>query len=415
MMFSKSPLERALVFEHAVISCARALLANAENHVLEGALRPLAEATQVDRVYIEREDIDPDLGPVTREIARCELDPSDRGAYDVMAWTRAPHLYERLLAGQPWIVDDVSTLPEPERTTYSAIDPPLRSELCVPIMSDSVLAGHVSFVTYTHERAWVEDEILLLQTVADLLALKWKDNQQKDQLDRANTALAEAVELRDRFVAGVSHELRTPLTAVLGLAVELRDGIDDFDGPQVSSMLELLAHQAAEVSSIVEDLLVLASSSSSELTVNLESVDLGTEVREALRVMPGDERDRIELDLPDRVRVHADGLRVRQILRNLLTNALRHGGDRFRVAVATSGDVAFVSVGDSGPPIPEDDRDAMFEPYVSGAHSHVAPTAMGLGLSVSRQLARQMGGDVVYRYSDGWSIFELNLPLAVSA
>ena len=88
-MFSKSPLERALAFEHAVIACSRALLAGAENHALEEALRPLAEATQVDRVYIEREELDPELGPVTREVARCELDPSDRGSYEVMAWSRA--------------------------------------------------------------------------------------------------------------------------------------------------------------------------------------------------------------------------------------------------------------------------------------------------------------------------------------
>ena len=114
----------------------------------------------------------------------------------------------------------------------------------------------------------------------------------------------------------------------------------------------------------------------------------------------------------EQVRAVGDADRIRQVLRNLVSNAVRYGGDHVRVEVLADGTEAFVLVCDNGAPIPEDDRERIFEPY---RRAHNAPglvDSLGLGLAISRQLARLMGGDLTYRYENGESVFELTLPIS---
>ena len=107
----------------------------------------------------------------------------------------------------------------------------------------------------------------------------------------------------------------------------------------------------------------------------------------------------------------ADPTRVRQIVRNLLTNALRYGGPVIWVSAGSEGDKAFIRVHDNGPGIPPDRQNQIFEPYESVHESIGTPGSVGLGLTISRKLARLMGGDLTYRIADG-SLFELTLELA---
>ena len=105
-----------------------------------------------------------------------------------------------------------------------------------------------------------------------------------------------------------------------------------------------------------------------------------------------------------------DPVRVRQIFRNLLANADRYGGPRIIVRVDRFGDVYALSVIDDGSGIPETERERIFDPYCR-AHNQVGRTeSVGLGLTVSRQLARLMNGDLSYDYRSGHSIFTVTLP-----
>jgi two-component system sensor histidine kinase KdpD len=98
-------------------------------------------------------------------------------------------------------------------------------------------------------------------------------------------------------------------------------------------------------------------------------------------------------------------------LRNLLSNAKRYGGSTVRISAVIDGESALVSVFDNGPGVPEGDEDIIFEPYIRSTRDEALPGSIGLGLPVSRRLARLMGGDLVYRY-DGGSVFEVRLPAA---
>lgn len=93
----------------------------------------------------------------------------------------------------------------------------------------------------------------------------------------------------------------------------------------------------------------------------------------------------------------ADGLRVRQILRNLLCNAVIHGGDRARISTAQQNGECLIAVSDTGPGVPKTLERRIFDPYFRTRRTRGPQPAKGIGLSVSRDLANMMKGDLVYR------------------
>src|SRR5690606_29780586 len=95
----------------------------------------------------------------------------------------------------------------------------------------------------------------------------------------------------------------------------------------------------------------------------------------------------------------------------LLSNALRYGGDSVTIRVRTDRERVVVEVIDDGPGVPPGEEEAIFQPYIRNRSDRALPGSIGLGLSVSRRLARLMGGDLTYRRDD-LSVFELSIPLA---
>ncbi len=218
-----------------------------------------------------------------------------------------------------------------------------------------------------------------------------------------NEAMARLVKSKDEFVARVSHELRTPLTAVVGLTSEIAS-MESMSGEERGELMELVAGQATEMSHIVEDLLVAARAEMGTVAIDLTEVDLHHELRATIDGLG------LALDeLPDSISfVMADPSRVRQILRNLLTNADRYGGPRRRVLAGETQDRIWLEVRDDGEGVPPDMSEQIFDPYTT-AHERVSGS-VGLGLSVSRQLASMMGGSLTYTREGEETVFRLELP-----
>jgi PAS domain S-box-containing protein len=229
------------------------------------------------------------------------------------------------------------------------------------------------------------------------------------QRERVTDQLRQLVRSKDEFVATVSHELRTPLTAVVGFAHELRDGLDELDAEEVRSFVDLIGEQAVEVGDLVEDLLVASRIDLNEVAVARDAIVLWDQVDAVMAARRIGKRIDTMRYLPD-AKVFADPIRVRQIFRNLVTNADRYGGPNLTVRVDRLGDEFALSLIDDGAGIPEGDRSQVFEPYYRAHEAVSGAGAMGLGLTVSRQLARLMGGDLTYDYRQGHSIFTLTLP-----
>ena len=225
----------------------------------------------------------------------------------------------------------------------------------------------------------------------------------------AEGRLEELIEAKDEFVASVSHELRTPLTAVVGLAQELRDRGETFSAQERSEFVDIIASQSTEVGNIVEDLLVAARADIGKVSISPRPMNLLTEVESTVGALDEREKERVEI-LGRRVLAWADPTRVRQILRNLLTNAVRYGGEHIQVEVGERDGMSVVSVSDDGEGIAPSERENIFRPYHHGRGEQSQPASVGLGLTVSKQLAQLMGGELTYRYEEIQSIFELSLP-----
>ena len=228
------------------------------------------------------------------------------------------------------------------------------------------------------------------------------------ELRRTSEHRAELVDQQRRLVAGVSHELRTPLTAIVGYLEIITDDFDSLTRADLDSIHKTISTQAGDLAAIVEDLLVVARDGLDTITVTAQVhrvVDLVAGVVAGFNPTT---------DVDPSVAVIGDDIRIRQILRNLLSNAQRYGGPSLRLSVEEIDGVVHTRVCDDGPGIPAAQRNVIFGAFerASAVASH--PSSIGLGLNVSRTLASLMNGDLQYSYIDGWSVFDLMLPSAAS-
>ena len=273
----------------------------------------------------------------------------------------------------------------------------------------TVRGERVGFLFFGSRLSDVFDEVHLwvVQRLAAVLAGAIRMSRLSEELVERNRELEELSRFRTTYLATISHELRTPLTGVVGLAATLRDALDTLEPEEVRELVGLVATQAMDAAAIVEDLLVVARAEAGQLAVTSEEVDLEREARTAIESI-GEEIEIRGAALPAR----GDATRVRQILRNLLTNARRYGGPDIWVELGQARDGVTVTVADNGAGIPEEERDIVFAPFRSGSAARDERSSVGLGLWVSRQLATFMGGSLEYSYVDGVSRFTLTLPPA---
>jgi two-component system sensor histidine kinase MtrB len=222
--------------------------------------------------------------------------------------------------------------------------------------------------------------------------------------------LADLLSSKDEFVTSVSHELRTPLTVILGLAEELRRDLEQFRPEDVRDLIDLIADQSRDLANIVQDLLVIGRvDAGGSIVINAAEVEVASELATALELyVPADRA--CSLEGGDGLTAWVDPSRLRQVIRNLVTNAVRYGGPEIKARAGQEGPLTVVTLSDSGPGVPPEDVARIFEPYVRSNSGPAHPGSMGLGLAVARKLSLLMGGDLSYRRHDGWSTFELRLP-----
>jgi signal transduction histidine kinase len=249
------------------------------------------------------------------------------------------------------------------------------------------LAGDVT--VRSHWRAPVVDGVPDYSTIV-IVDLDISDLRETQQ------ALEDAIESKDRLMATLSHELRNPLSGVVGFSSILTAEWDSMDDATRREMAGDIAAQVGDMSSLLDDF----------LTFNVDrSLCVDDDVLEIGRVLENLDLSGVRLEVDDTMKARGDSLRIRQVIRNLVRNADRHGGpDRTLRTVAGDGVVA-IQVSDDGPGVPGDVLARLFEPFSHGAKAG----SLGLGLAVSRKLARAMGGDLHYRREGETTVFELAL------
>lgn len=224
----------------------------------------------------------------------------------------------------------------------------------------------------------------------------------------------EAYTIKNDFVALVSHELRTPLTSIAGFSDTLGESWQDLPPEEVDEFISIINRQAMYLGDLVEDVLVIPRLEANRLSLDPELFDLGDLIEDiAQMVFPNGGRKSSLVSLPDGVRVYADRRRVHQVIRNVMENARKYGGDQILVEGFVLGDQYLIIVSDNGPGVPDEETQRVFENFEQLSKGDARDsTGMGLGLPIARRLARAMGGDVWYerRFPTG-ARFCYSLPL----
>jgi signal transduction histidine kinase len=215
---------------------------------------------------------------------------------------------------------------------------------------------------------------------------------------------------RDDFIANASHELRTPLTSILGLAylIDEEDSVEE--NPMITEMVGLIISEANDLSRMVDDLLTTARLDAGALHFQLENLNAVEEIEEVVGPL---QRSGAAISVqaqPSLVR--SDRLRLRQVIRNLLSNARKYGGPNVRVVAEPVSGWFEIRVEDDGAGIPDELRDRLFQRYLHEGDMPTVLGSVGLGLSIVGALAEGMGGAVWYERRDGWTSFVVRIPLA---
>jgi PAS domain S-box-containing protein len=218
----------------------------------------------------------------------------------------------------------------------------------------------------------------------------------------AREAAEAASRAKSEFLAAMSHELRTPLNAIGGYAELMELGIRGAVSDEQRQDLSRIRASQQHLLTLIGSVLDLSRVESGRVTYVLEDVALGellTSIEPLVAPQAAAKSQRLHFDRAmDTLAVTADRDKLRQIILNLLSNAIRHTPAGTSISVAArrvdSGRIE-ISVKDSGPGIPAERRQAVFEPFVQLDRSLSKPTeGIGLGLAISRDLARGMGGDL---------------------
>jgi signal transduction histidine kinase len=239
---------------------------------------------------------------------------------------------------------------------------------------------------------------------------------------RLYEAAQAANQAKATFLAAISHDLRQPLNASLGFLDIALMGIRGDVGPELRQDLERVRRNQQHLLALINDVLSFARVEAGQLLVRREVVPL-REIFEALPALVSPQADARGVALtipscPPTLNVLADYERVVQVFTNLLTNAIKAtpAGGSVVVECEVGGDVILGRVRDSGVGIPAEMRERIFEPFVQVSRSLSRPEeGIGLGLSISRNLVRAMGGELTVESTVGrGSVFTVRLPSAVT-
>lgn len=210
-------------------------------------------------------------------------------------------------------------------------------------------------------------------------------------------ALEQGESIRRQLLSDLSHELRTPLSNLRGYVEALEDGVFALDAATAAA----LRRQVERLGRLVADLSLLNSLEAGEVPVVPEPVDLVAVVRDSVSAFRARFEERgvaLALDAPPALEARADANRTAQVLENLLDNALRHTPAGGRVTVRVGSDDAFhrVEVRDSGPGVPEAQREAVFRRLFRGDPARGAGhgEGSGIGLTIARELVTRQGGAI---------------------
>ncbi|HEV3470428.1 MAG TPA: HAMP domain-containing sensor histidine kinase, partial [Pyrinomonadaceae bacterium] len=240
------------------------------------------------------------------------------------------------------------------------------------------------------------------------------------ELNEANAKLRELSELKEEFLALTTHDLRSPLTVISGVINFFTSGRLGDLTPEQKNMVSMMERNTQNLIELVNDLLDASKLESGTMRLDLASIELAgliEELREQMQPMAREKEitlaERLPGDLPP---LQADRTKLRRVLVNLLSNALKFTprGGRVEVSAEREGGAVRVSVADTGVGIPPEDLARLFDKYEQArSRATRSEKGTGLGLYITRQLVELHGGEISVRSEVGkGSTFSFTIPAA---
>ncbi|KOA20678.1 aerobic respiration control sensor protein ArcB [Clostridium homopropionicum DSM 5847] len=243
----------------------------------------------------------------------------------------------------------------------------------------------------------------LIMFIAILLAYRYSVAYLK--MEAMSEKLINIDKLKDEFIAKTSHEIKTPLHGIINISESLLEEKSLNSKDEENKNINLIKNMALSLSNLVNDLLDITRIKNNELKLELTSVDIKvcTEVVfEVFNFIIKGKNIRFINDLSPDILVVADENRIRQVLYNLISNAIKHTHNgTIRIKSKIDGDMVLISVEDTGSGIPKDKHEIIFDAYEKGEEIFDSDhSSLGLGLYISRQLIQRMGGKLFLEWSE---------------
>jgi signal transduction histidine kinase len=295
----------------------------------------------------------------------------------------------------------------------------LRSRVSAPLVVAGRTIGTLS-VSREDIDAFSPDEVDLITLLGRQVGYAVENMRAFEAERGAAEELRMLSALRADFVSLVSHELRGPMASVIGCASTLRQRWRSLSAEQRESFLSLIEEETSRLAGLVGDVLDTSRIEAGTFTLTVSDVDLAELVRETAALASTTESDvevRAAVDGPLPV-VRGDRDRLRQVLSNLLGNAVKYtvAGDEVELRATAENGVVEVTVRDHGPGIPAEDQRLVFEKFGRATPSGPAKPGAGLGLYIARSIAEAHGGSLeVHSEAGAGATFVLRLPVEPGA
>jgi signal transduction histidine kinase len=293
----------------------------------------------------------------------------------------------------------------------------IRSNVQVPMICDNVAIGLIG-VGRTIPGPFSDEQIELLKTFADQAVIAIENVRLFHEIQQKTRELEDANRHKSEFLASMSHELRTPLNAIIGFSDVLLQGMfGDTNDKQTEYLQDILA-SGQHLLSLINDILDISRIEAGRMELDLAAFDLPSAIDNALALMR-ERAGRREITLSRHVdarlgEIRADERKLKQILLNLISNAVKFTpeGGRVDVRAGLSDGAAEISVTDTGIGIAPEHHEAVFEEFRQvGAAEHRA-LGTGLGLALSRKFVELHGGRIWVKSQPGaGSTFTFTVPL----